>query len=215
MEKPRVLIVEDEKDMREQIAEVIKEEYHPILAETGEKALEIIKKQSVDVILLDLRLPGISGMEVLKKLKKDDSNIEVIMVTAYPDIRNAVEATKLGAYDYIPKPFHNEDLMHTIRRAYTNLVNHRDIHILRTVVENTLNKISEKEARYGFTIKNARATKKNIPVGELEELWDLIMSYKEELEMVKESFKRSEELFNKYKPISYHIKVEEPQADEQ
>jgi len=210
MGKPRVLIVEDEKDMREQIAEVIKEEYEPILAETGEKALEIAKKESIDVVLVDLRLPGISGIEVLKEAKKQDGNIEVIMVTAYPDVRNAVEATKLGAYDYIPKPFHNEDLLHTIRRAYTNLINHRDIKILRSVVENTLQKISEKESRFGLTIKTARSRKKEIPVAEMEELWDLIMSYKEELEMVKENFKRSEELFKKLRPISYHINIDEP-----
>lgn len=202
MDKPRVLIVEDEPDMRETIAEVIKEEYDPVMAKDGATGLDYLKKGGIDVVLLDIRLPDINGLEVLAEAKKNDGNIEVIMVTAYPDVRNAVEATKLGAFDYISKPFHNQDLLHTLRRAHANLVNHREIERLKAIVRMTLDKIVQKEKDYNFIIQNARSSGKSVPVEDLEELWSLLLTYKEELMMVTEGFERRETIFEKFKPIT-------------
>ena len=202
MNKPRVLIVEDEPDMRETIAEVIKDEYDPILAADGRTGLDLLKKGGIDVILLDIRLPDINGLEVLSEAKKHDSNIEVVLVTAYPDVRNAVEATKLGAFDYISKPFHNQDLLHTIRRAHANLVNHREIERLKAIVTMTLDKIIKKEKQYTHLIQTARGGDRMVSVEDLEELWSLLLTYKEELLMVTEGFERRENIFQKFKPIS-------------
>jgi len=194
--------VEDEPDMRETIAEVIKDEYDPILAADGRSGLDLLQKGGIDVILLDIRLPDINGLEVLSEAKKQDSNIEVVMVTAYPDVRNAVEATKLGAFDYISKPFHNQDLLHTIRRAHANLVNHREIERLKAIVRMTLDKIIQKEKQYNYLIQAARGADRMVPVEDLEELWSLLLTYKEELIMVTEGFERRENIFQKFKPIS-------------
>lgn len=202
--KPRVLIIEDEKDMREVVEEVIKDEYEVIQAGTAEEGLEAVKRGGIDLILLDIRLPGMSGMQFLAELKKFDPQVEVIIVTAYPDIRNAVEATKLGAYDYIPKPFHNDDLLHTLHRAYANLTNHREILRLRSIVENTLKKIKAKEEKYTNTISRARASgQSNF---ELEELWEIVMTYKEELQMVQDGFEKREIILRQYSPISTRTK---------
>ena len=194
--------MEDEPDMRETIAEVIKDEYDPILAADGRSGLDLLQKGGIDVILLDIRLPDINGLEVLSEAKKQDSNIEVVMVTAYPDVRNAVEATKLGAFDYISKPFHNQDLLHTIRRAHANLVNHREIERLKAIVRMTLDKIIQKEKQYNYLIQAARGADRMVPVEDLEELWSLLLTYKEELIMVTEGFERRENIFQKFKPIS-------------
>ena len=196
--------MEDEKDMREVVEEVIKDEYEPIQAESGETGLEIVKRGGIDLILLDLRLPSMNGMQFLSEVRKFDPQVEVIIVTAYPDIRNAVEATKLGAYDYIPKPFHNDDLLHTLHRAYANLSNHREIMRLRSIVENTLKKIKDKEEKYANSISRARASgQSNF---ELEELWEIVMTYKEELQMVNDGFEKREIILRQYSPISTHVK---------
>ena len=196
--------MEDEKDMREVVEEVIKDEYEAAQAGSGEEGLEVVKRGGIDLILLDLRLPGMNGMQFLSEVKKFDPQVEVIIVTAYPDIRNAVEATKLGAYDYIPKPFHNDDLLHTLHRAYANLSNHREILRLKSIVENTLKKIKGKEEKYTNFILQARASgQSNF---ELEELWEIVMTYKEELQMVNDGFEKREIILRQYSPISAHAK---------
>ncbi|MCK4417161.1 MAG: sigma-54-dependent Fis family transcriptional regulator [Candidatus Latescibacteria bacterium] len=113
-----VLIVDDEKDMRWTLSNVLeKGGYKVSEAEDGAQALTTLRMSSPDLILLDKKLPEMDGIRVLRKIREVDSAIPVIILTGYGDIRSAVEAVKSGAYDYLTKPFDNDDLVLTIGRA--------------------------------------------------------------------------------------------------
>jgi len=117
-----ILVVDDEILTLNNLKKVLeKEEYEVHLADTGEKALEIADIYKPHLILLDLMLPGISGIEVLKRIKEKESETIVIMMTAYEILEKAVEAMKLGAYDYLLKPFKINELKNTIHRALETL----------------------------------------------------------------------------------------------
>lgn len=103
-----------------------------LTATNGKDALETIKKKWVNLILLDIRLPGMDGMEILRKIKEFDSNIEVIMITAVKTIETAVEAMKLGAHDYISKPFNVEEMMVTIKKAIEKQTLIKEVEYLRS-----------------------------------------------------------------------------------
>lgn len=114
----KILIVEDEKDMQFILANILKEKgYEAIIIEDGQRALKEVKKGDINLVLLDIRLPGMDGMKVLEKIKDIDRDLSVIMLTAYGDIRDSVRAMKLGASDYITKPFVAEELFLSIKKA--------------------------------------------------------------------------------------------------
>lgn len=116
--KPSILVVEDEKDMRENLSDILKDRYKVLSAANGLEAIKCLEDNfEIRVVLLDIKLTDISGIEVLKKIKKSGIDREVIMVTALNDLQIAVETMKDGAYDYITKPFHEVDLISTIDRA--------------------------------------------------------------------------------------------------
>ena len=110
-----VLIVDDERVVRDSLAEWLAETgYDVSSAEDGYEALRIINERPPEVVVLDLRMPGMDGLDVLKSIKQKDLKIGVIAITAYGSIDNAVEAMKLGASDYITKPFPPERLESSI-----------------------------------------------------------------------------------------------------
>ena len=113
-----VLVVDDEEVLQDVLATLVRREGHrPISARTGEDALVILEREDVDLVLLDLMLPGLSGMEVLQKIRENDPDQVVVMITAYSSIEGAIEAMRLGAFHYIPKPFKNEEVLHTLRKG--------------------------------------------------------------------------------------------------
>lgn len=117
-----VMLVDDEILTLNNLKKALeKEGYEIILAESGEKALDLLESCRPHLILLDLVLPGISGLEVLKKVKETDREIIVIMMSAYEILEKAVEAMKLGAYDYLLKPFKLSELKATVQRALETL----------------------------------------------------------------------------------------------
>ena len=117
-----ILIVEDEILTLNNLRKVLeKEGYEIYVADSGETALEIFDKYKPHLILLDLMLPGIDGIEVLKQVKEKNRETIVIMITAYEILEKAVEAMKLGAYDYLLKPFKINDLKNIIHRALETL----------------------------------------------------------------------------------------------
>jgi two-component system response regulator PilR (NtrC family) len=118
MERKRILVVDDEEDVRETLESVLKKlEYQPYVADGGESALEIIRNHKIDVVLSDLYMPGMDGIELLKRVKTENKNIIFMMITAHPTIETAVDAIKKGAYDYLTKPFHIEEVRMKIQRA--------------------------------------------------------------------------------------------------
>ena len=113
-----ILIVDDDKDMRFILSDLLKNEgYNTIAVENGPEALEKIRKHTFNLILLDFKLYGMDGMQVLEKIKQIDKDIIIIMLTAYGEVKKAVKAMKLGAFDYITKPFDNEELILVVKRA--------------------------------------------------------------------------------------------------
>lgn len=113
-----VLIIDDEEIMREVFSRVVATGGHQVLlASSGEEGVELIRREPVDLVLLDLMLPGIGGLETLEKILELDPDLAVIMVTAYASIENAVQATRLGAFDFVTKPFRNEELLLVIKNG--------------------------------------------------------------------------------------------------
>jgi len=115
-----ILIVDDDKDMQFNLKSILDNEgYKSFAVGNGIKAIKEIQSKSPNIVLLDIRLPDMNGMKVLEKLKKTIPEYEgsIIMLTAYGDIKGAIKAMKLGAFDYLTKPFDNEELIITIKKA--------------------------------------------------------------------------------------------------
>ena len=142
--KKQILVVEDERDMQFILANILKEKgYETIIAKDGHGALKEVKKGSVNLVLLDIRLPGMDGMKVLEKIKEIDKDLSVIMLTGSGDIRDSVRAMKLGATDYLTKPFETEELVLTIKKALQTQYLSREVERLR-------NRLREKTATEEF-----------------------------------------------------------------
>ncbi|MDY7032779.1 MAG: sigma-54 dependent transcriptional regulator [Thermodesulfobacteriota bacterium] len=114
----RILVVDDEQIMRDSCHRVLsKEKYEVTTVSSGEAGIRLTKETSFDLILLDLKMPGMDGMEALKFFKEQDPEVVVIMITGYPDVETAVKAMKLGVYDYLSKPFTPQELRLVVERA--------------------------------------------------------------------------------------------------
>ncbi|MBU1195966.1 MAG: sigma-54 dependent transcriptional regulator [Proteobacteria bacterium] len=113
-----ILVIDDDDQLRKSFCKLLKEEnYSVISAASGEAGLEIVKQNTLDLVIIDMRLPGISGMETFKRIKEIDSKLPAIIVTAYGTTQIAIEATKMGAYDYVLKPFDVPEMLNLIRQA--------------------------------------------------------------------------------------------------
>ncbi|MBI2471552.1 MAG: sigma-54-dependent Fis family transcriptional regulator [Planctomycetes bacterium] len=105
-----ILVVDDELGILESFRMILKENYRVLTTTDGLKALETLRNECVNLVILDIMLPGMSGLEVLREIKKDYEDVEVVMVTAVKAVKTAIEAMKLGASDYIVKPFDVEEI---------------------------------------------------------------------------------------------------------
>ncbi len=113
-----VLVVDDEASLLEALQKVlVKEGFHVVTAANGQRALEIVRRQAIHVMITDLRLPGMDGEDLLRAVKALAPEIEVIMMTAYATVENAVEAMKQGAYDFISKPVKRAQVISAVRKA--------------------------------------------------------------------------------------------------
>lgn len=118
----KILIVEDEKGMRDLLFRVFRKEgYEVFLAEDGEQGLESAKELIPDVIIADLDMPVMNGIEMIKRIKAFDPNSTIIIITAYASLESAIEALKLGAYDYIIKPFKIDEIKITVSKAFERI----------------------------------------------------------------------------------------------
>src|SRR5262245_45079233 len=105
MSKPKVLVVDDEKGILSTLSRVLDlEGFEPLVAGSAEIALEKLERQAVDLVLLDVRLPGMDGLELLKRLRGERPELPVLMMSGQASIQDAVDATRLGARDFIQKP---------------------------------------------------------------------------------------------------------------
>src|SRR5689334_12302276 len=113
-----ILIVDDEASIRHSLKGALEDEgYKAAAVESGESCLDMLKRRSFDVVLLDIWLPGIDGLEALEKIRERDDAPEVIMISGHGTIETAVRATKLGAYDFLEKPLSVEKTLILVKNA--------------------------------------------------------------------------------------------------
>src|SRR6266550_5746627 len=130
--RPVVLVVDDDHGVRESFRLILEDRYEVLEAADGRQALERLRASPVDLVLLDIRLPEMDGIEVLERMKAVDDGVEVILVTAVKTVRIAVDAMKLGAFDYLTKPFDEDELLSLIRRALEKRSLEREVAFLRS-----------------------------------------------------------------------------------
>jgi len=116
-ERPNILIVDDELGPRESLGMILKPSFNVFSSEDGKQALQIIKNTNVDIVTLDLKMPVMSGEEVLKRIKAYDPTIEVVIITGYGTLKSAVEAIKYNVFDYILKPFSVKEVLGAVQGA--------------------------------------------------------------------------------------------------
>ena len=115
---PKVLVIDDEESMREGCVQTLSAEgYRAKAAADGREGLAMVRREAFDLAILDLRMPGMDGLDVLAELREIDPNVVVVVITGYATVESAVEAMRKGAYDFVPKPFTPEALVEIVRRA--------------------------------------------------------------------------------------------------
>jgi two-component system, OmpR family, response regulator len=119
MDNFRILIVDDEDDFREAIIKRLRARKVDIEgANSGTKALEILNEKDFDVVVLDVKMPGMDGIETLREIKLKKPLVEVIMLTGHASVESGIQGMQLGAFDYVMKPVALDDLMDKVRQAY-------------------------------------------------------------------------------------------------
>lgn len=127
-----ILVIDDEEFIRENLSRILeKDGYRVHLAEKGKEGIDIVSKEEIDLVLLDLNLPDINGIEVLKAIKEINPTILVIVITGYATVESAVSALKLGAYDYIKKPFKADAIRLIVKLALETLTLKKEVSILK------------------------------------------------------------------------------------
>jgi len=148
MDEVHILIIDDEKIIRDGTEYVLKKEgYKVVTCKDGEEGLECLKSASCHLLILDLMMPGMRGMDVLKLVQKQYPDLLVIVITGYATVGNAVEAMKIGAYDFIPKPFTPDQLRIVVRRAIDKLNLEQEMALLRSEREKSLQDIANEKSR--------------------------------------------------------------------
>ncbi|MEI7902113.1 MAG: sigma-54 dependent transcriptional regulator [bacterium] len=129
---PKLLIVDDEQGSREALRLTFSHGYTVLLAATAEKAQAVLSREQVDVVLLDVVMPGQSGLDLLRQIRADHPDLPIIMVSASTAIPPVVEAIRQGAVDFVGKPFDVENIRHVVRRALETKRLHRQVAVLET-----------------------------------------------------------------------------------
>jgi DNA-binding NtrC family response regulator len=116
-ENIKVLVVDDEVGPRESLKMILKPFYHVYTADNGTDALSLMRVHKMDLVTLDLKMPGLHGTEVLQAIKRDHQDTEVVIVTGFGGLKTAVDGIRFGASDYLLKPFNITEMLTTIRRV--------------------------------------------------------------------------------------------------
>jgi DNA-binding NtrC family response regulator len=152
MKKISILIVDDESSVRDSLYNwFIEDGYHVACAEDAKVALSVLETESFDIVLTDIKMPGMDGLEMLKRIKAIKKDAVVIMMTAFATVDTAVQALKDGAFDYVTKPFDPDDLSHLIRNAskQISLIEENEVLKERVVsLENVEDLIGQSEAMH-------------------------------------------------------------------
>jgi len=131
MHRYTILIVDDDRLLQKALNNILRERYNPVIAGSGEEALALLDKQAVDLALLDVRLPGLDGVETLRRIKAAHKDLLVIMMTAYEDVQTVIASMKLGAHDYLVKPLEMEMFELIVAKALETLQLKKEVEELR------------------------------------------------------------------------------------
>ncbi|NNK86036.1 MAG: response regulator, partial [Desulfobacterales bacterium] len=143
-----ILIVDDEKDIRDGSKRILSRiGFQVNTASRGDKALDILKKEKPSIVFLDLKMPGMGGMEVLEKIREIDETILVIIITGYATVETATKAMKRGAYDFIPKPFEPDQMRIVVNRAWEKIQLTRETEKLEQERKRTLLDLDTEKSR--------------------------------------------------------------------
>jgi DNA-binding NtrC family response regulator len=141
MIKAKILVVDDEEIVLRSCRKILgSDKYDIFTALSGQEAFDLLAKEPIDIVITDIKMPGMDGMEVLNRIKKDYPDILVIMITGYSTVQSAVQAMKLGAFDYIPKPFTPDEVQVVVEKALEK----------KSLVHENIYLRKELEAKYGF-----------------------------------------------------------------
>src|SRR3954464_9543996 len=117
-EKKQVLIVDDEPNLRKILAaQLSRDGYDVLLAEDGEQGLSLLREHHIDLVVTDLKMPKVDGMTLLREALQEDRELPIVMITAHGTVDTAVEALKLGAFDYLTKPFDKDEVRQVVAKA--------------------------------------------------------------------------------------------------
>jgi two-component system response regulator PilR (NtrC family) len=135
--KAHILVVDDEKSMREVLTIMLEKEGYVVgEAASGEEALDLVRQNGFNVMLTDLKMPGMSGLELTERVRSLDPNVVVITMTAFASLESAVEALRLGAFDYITKPFRVEEITNSVRQALEqDRLRRENLHLRRELAQ--------------------------------------------------------------------------------
>ena len=118
---PQLLIVDDELHVRESLSHWFAEDgYDVVTADSGKRALALLGRRSFDIVITDIRMPGMDGLELQRRILEVDPALAIIVITAYASVSTAIQALKEGAYDYLAKPFDPEDLTRVVEKPGRN-----------------------------------------------------------------------------------------------
>lgn len=119
MQGAKILVVDDEPDFQETVVKrLIDRGFEAVGADDGYSCMDILGKKDMDIVILDVKMPGMDGLEVLKKIKLKWPLVEVIMLTGHASVESGIQGMELGAFDYVMKPYKLEDLIHKLEHAY-------------------------------------------------------------------------------------------------
>ena len=154
-----ILVVDDERSIREGVDRVLSRMgCHVLTAQNGEEALDILKTEPISIAILDLKMPGMDGMELHQRIQELDDRIVVIIITGYATIETAISAMKQGAYDFIPKPFEPDHLKIVVNRAIEKIRLSREAEALQAERERTLMDLDREKSR-------TRTIIESLPIG--------------------------------------------------
>jgi len=140
---PKLLLVDDEERFRDTLAKRLKETGYEVEgAGSGMEALDLLCAEKFDIVIMDIQMPGLSGIETLSEIRAKHIGVEVIMLTGHGDVSSAVEGMRLGAYDYLMKPYEYEYLVVKIQEAY-KIKKDRDERLRRAEEKALLDKIQK------------------------------------------------------------------------
>ena len=182
MDRANILVVDDEMGPRESLKMILKPYYNVYTAERGGQAIDLLSQVPIDLVTVDLKMPGLPGTKVLEKLKQQNPDIEAIIITGYGSMDTAIEGLRLGAFDYIAKPFDVNYVLSLIQRALER--------------KNTRSKLKQLKSDFLANVSHELLTPLSVVIGFVSLLLDQIIGKlsEEQKKILEKVYKNSEEL---------------------